>query len=124
MFSSKVIHLPLYCIYCWSLFFIRSTKFNSEVLLPAFNCFNCRTSELYTESRRNTIMNHHVIIRKLLKLTSHGQLCFISLLVLHYFEANPRNHIISSFTFLQNMTKQVFDKRSLIWENSVITLLT
>ena len=51
-------------------------------------------------------MIHHVIIRKL-KLTSHGQLCFISLLALHYFEANPRNHIISSFTFLQNMTKSL-----------------
>lgn len=105
VFSSKVIHLPFYWIYCWSLFFIRSTKFNSEVLLPVFTFFNCRTSELYTKSRGNTIMNHHVIIKKLLKLTSHGQLCFISLLVLDYFEVNPRNHIISSFTSLQNMTK-------------------
>ena len=58
-------------------------------------------------------MNPHIIITKLLQLTSHGQSYFIFPLALDYFEVNLRIHIISDFTSFLKYDKVCLRQKNL-----------
>lgn len=51
----------------------------------------------YIQKYRNSMMNSHVPITQLQRLSAHAQFCFISIPThsLEYFEANPSHHIFS-----------------------------